>query len=290
MRWELREEMSQTWLLSGIPRSGTSLCCRLAGELPDTVALSEPMRREFLAGVDSPDEACLRIKEFTSQARVRILGEGRALSMQRDGRLDDNMVAGEFSRGGLRTRNASWGEIEIGEALRPEFTLLVKHNALFAALLPQLIASFACLALVRNPLAVLASWQTVNLPVHDGRIPAGEEFDSALRYRLAAEPDALRRQIAVLNWFFSGYLSHLQRDNIIRYEDLVNSGGSVLFRLLGHADAAPIPLENRNTNLLYKGSMAEVLLKALFEEGGAWSELYDAAECARLADLIGARR
>ncbi|MDE0001851.1 MAG: hypothetical protein OXQ29_04065 [Rhodospirillaceae bacterium] len=289
MHRELREEMSQTWLLSGIPRSGTSLCCRLAGELPDTVALSEPMRHEVLAGVDSPDQACLRIEEFTRQARVRILGEGRALSIQRDGRLDDNMVAGEFSRGGLRTRNASLGEIEVGKALRPEFTLLVKHNALFAALLPQLIVSFACLALVRNPLAVLASWQTVSLPVHDGRIPAGEQFDSALRGRLAAEPDALRRQIAVLNWFFSGYLSHLERDNIIRYEDLVDSGGSVLFRLLGHADAVPIPLENRNTNLLYKGSMADVLLRALMEEGGAWSEFYEPAECERAADLIRVR-
>ena len=282
--------VSHTWLLSGIPRSGTSLCCRLAGELPDTVALSEPMRRELFAGVESPDEACLRIEEFTRQARARILGEGAAQSIQRDGRLDDNMVAGEFSRDGLRTRNVSWGEIEVRKALRPGFTLLVKHNAVFAALLPRLTASFTCLALVRNPLAVLASWQTVNLPVHDGRIPAGEQFDSGLRDRLAAEPDALRRQMAVLNWFFSGFLAHVERDNIIRYEDLVSSGGSYLFRLLGHADAAPVPLENRNSNLLYKGAMADVLLEALTREGGAWSEFYDAAECDRLADLLRARQ
>ena len=282
--------MAQTWLLSGIPRSGTSLCCRMAGELPDTVALSEPMRRELFAGIDTQSEACLRIEDFTRQARARILGEGRAQSIQRDGRLDDNMVAGEFSRDGLRTRNVSWGEIEVQKALRPEFKLLVKHNALFAALLPRLVRSFACLALVRNPLAVLASWQTVSLPVHDGRIPAGEQFDANLRDRLTAEPDVLRRQIIVLNWFFSGYLVHLERDNIIRYEDLVNSGGSVLFRLLGQAGAAPTSLENRNTNLLYQGAAPEVLLEALIEAGGAWSQFYDRAECERLADLISARR
>ena len=171
--------MSHTWLLSGIPRSGTSLCCRLAGELPDTVALSEPMHRELFAGIDSRDEACLRIKDFTRQVRARILEEGRAQSFQREGRLDDNMVVGELSRDGLRTRNVSWGEIEVHKALETNFTLVVKHNALFAALLGQLATSFACLALIRNPLAVLASWQTVSLPVHDGRIPAGERFDSA---------------------------------------------------------------------------------------------------------------
>ena len=35
----MKSTMSQTWLLSGVPRSGTSLCCRLAGALPNPVAL-----------------------------------------------------------------------------------------------------------------------------------------------------------------------------------------------------------------------------------------------------------
>ena len=91
----------------------------------------------------------------------------------------------------------------------------------------------------------------------------------------------------MLNWFFSNYLAHLERGNIIRYEDLVNSGGSLLFSLLGHADARPAPLEDRNTNVLYQGSMPDVLLDSLIKEGGAWLEFYHPAECERLAELIG---
>ena len=53
--------LSQTWLLSGIPRSGTSLCCRLAGELTDTVALSEPIRRKAFGSMDSPHGAVARV-------------------------------------------------------------------------------------------------------------------------------------------------------------------------------------------------------------------------------------
>ena len=277
---------SRTWLLSGIPRSGSSLCCRLAGDLPDTVALSEPVRRDVFDKVGTRHEARARIEEFATQARTRILVDRRAPSVQVDGRLDDNTVVSSPSQAGLRQRRGSQGEIEVQKPLSDDFTLLIKHNALFAALLPELAASFDCLALVRNPLAVLASWQTVNLPVHQGRIPAGEQFDRELQRVLAEEPQVLRRQVAVLNWFFAAYQAHVSPDNVIRYEDLVSSGGSVLFRLIGRAAAQPVPLENRNGSLLYGEVAVDTLLAALINESGAWSEFYAAADCEQVADVI----
>ena len=171
--------MPRTWLLSGVPRSGTSLCCRLAGDLPDTVVLSEPIRRKAFGGMDTPQGACARIGDFAEQARAGILAERRASSVQVDGRLDDNRSASRHTDAGLRRLRSEWGEIAIGKPLSEHFTLLIKHNALFAALLPRLTESFSCLALVRNPLSVLASWQTVDLPVHRGRIPAGVADASA---------------------------------------------------------------------------------------------------------------
>ena len=95
------------------------------------------------------------------------------------------------------------------------FGLLIKHNALFAALLPRLVESFACLALVRNPLPVLASWQTVAFPVYRGRVP----------------------ELIVLDWFFERFEANLPPEAIIRYEDLVESGGLVLLHRLGHPGA-----------------------------------------------------
>ena len=154
----------------------------------------------------------------------------------------------------------------------------------------ELTDSFSCLAVVRNPLAVLASWQTVDLPVHLGRIPAGEQFDLELQRVLSKEPHVLRRQIAVLNWFFAAFRTHLQPHNIIRYEDLVSSGGLVLYRLIGRNGTQPVSLENRNGNRLYSGLSPEVLLAALKKESGAWSEFYAASDCEKVADMIGSCR
>ena len=180
--------MLRTWLLIGVPRSGTSLCCRLAGDLPDTVALSEPIGRKAFGGMDTRG-ACARIGDFAEQARARIQAERRVPSIQVEGRLDDNRTASRHTEAGLRRLRGERGEIAIGKPLSARFTLLIKHNALFAALLPRLTESFSCLALVRNPLSVLASWQTVDLPVHRGRIPAGEERDRDLYRTLEQEPE-----------------------------------------------------------------------------------------------------
>ena len=282
--------ISHTWLLSGIPRSGTSLCCRLAGELPDTVALSEPMRREVFAGVDGAEEACRRIEDFARHARARIPVEGRAPSVQVDGRLDDDRVAGCGRAEGLRRPRGGQGEIRIDKPLPGGFTLLIKHNALFAALLPGLAVSMAFLGVVRNPLAVLASWQTVDLPVHRGRIPAGEQFDEDLRRRLNGEPVVLRRQVAVLNWFFRRFATHLEPDSVIRYEDLVESGGQALFRRLSRGDGHAVQLENRNANRLYRAAEVDSLLAALVREPGPWTEYYAIADCERVADMIRSAR
>ena len=278
--------MPRTWLLSGVPRSGTSLCCRLAGNLPDTVALSEPIRRKAFGGMETAQGACARIGDFAEQARAGILGERRASSVQVDGRLDDNRTASRHTDAGLRRLRAEWGELAIDKPLSPRFTLLIKHNALFAALLPRLTDSFACLALVRNPLSVLVSWQTVDLPVHRGRIPAGEELDPDLHRALEQEPEALRRQLIVLDWFFGRFHAHLDPQDIIRYEDVVETGGLALFRRLGHAGARPVELTSRNDGALYDETLIDTLLEALLDGGGRWTRFYSREDCERVADGI----
>ena len=83
----------QTSLLSRIPRSGTSLCCYLAGELPDVVALCEPIRFGAYGGMDGAEGAAARIPDFVEEARQRILAEHRAPSVQVGERLDDSRTA-----------------------------------------------------------------------------------------------------------------------------------------------------------------------------------------------------
>ena len=276
---------NETWLLTGIPRSGSSLACRLAGQLPDFVALSEPMARAEFAGLAMPSEALATIEGFAQRTRGRIATRRRASSTQVDGRLADNVVDAD-AVDGLRRRQAAQAEIDIDKPLSDGFALLVKHNALFAALLPQLTRSFPCIGLVRNPLAVLASWQTVDLPVNRGRIPAGEQFDPGLREALDRDSDALARQLTVLNWFFARYGEGLAPERILRYEDLVRSGGKALFGMLGHQQAKPVPLASRNDHALYRDADIDRLLAALLDRGGAWTRFYSRTDCEAVAERL----
>ena len=280
--------MPRTWLLSGVPRSGTSLCCRLAGDLPDTVALSEPFNvKAFGTRMPrDPGSACTYIRDFVEAVREGIGAERRAPSVRVGGCLYDNIVASEPGNSGLREARGEWGHITIRKPLSAHFSLVIRDNAVFAALLPRLNECFPCLAVVRNPLSILASWQTVDLPVNRGRIPGAEPFDRELHRALEQELDVLRRQLTALDWLFARFQAHVPPENILRYEDLVESGGLTLFRRLGHARAQPVTLKNRNDNALYDRAVVDTLLEALLEAGGCWTRFYRPSECEQVADRI----
>ena len=282
--------MDHNWLLSGIPRSGTALSCRLAGNVPDTVALSAPFNARLADIPREPHAACACIAEMVRQMRERIRTEGLAQSVQVDGRLYDNIVASQHTETGLRKPQGTSGEITVDKPLTDRFRLVIRNNPVFAALLPRMNDFFPCVAVVRNPLSVLASWQTVNLPVHDGHVPGAEMFDPSLRLALKREPDVLRRQLVVLDWFFIRFRAHLPPENVIRYEDLVESGGSALFRRLGDPNAEPVRLENRNRSPLYDATTVDALLAALLDAGGAWTHFYRASDCEWAADGIRRHR
>ena len=280
----------RTWLLAGVPRSGTSLCCRLAGALPGTVALNEPIAPRAFDAVRDPDAACGVVRAFADAARAGLLADGRAPSVQVDGRLDDGRVAELPGADGLRRPVGGLGEIAAGGALDPDFTLVVKHNALFTALLEPLAAAFPVLALVRNPVAALASWATVDLPARRGRAPMAERFDAELARALDAAPVVLWRRAALLEWFFGRFAARLPPERVLRYEDVVAGGGGPLFRALGVPDAPAEALGNRNANALYGAAGTDAALAVLLSGDGAWRRFYAADELTAAADAIRAGR
>ena len=243
------------------------------------------MERTEFAGLTTPSEGLATIERFDRRTRGGIATRRRARTIHVDGRLADNVVDADAADG-LRRRRLAQAEIDIDKPLSEGFSLLIKHNALFAALLPQVVPSFRCIGLVRNPLAVLASWQTVDLPVNRGRVPAGEQFDPALRAALDHDSDNLARQLTVINWFFARYGDELAADRILRYEELVASGGKALFRMLGHANAEQVSLTSRNDHEVYRNADIDRLLGALLDNGGAWTRFYSRTDCEVLAERL----
>ena len=78
-----------------------------------------------------------------------------------------------------------------------------------------------------NPVAVPSSWNTVSIPIRDGRAPKGERMDPELHAAQESIPGRLDRQVYLLSWFFKRF-SALPVERIIRYEDFIASAGSCL--------------------------------------------------------------
>lgn len=258
-------------ILTGIPRSGTTLACTLLNRLPDTVALHEPMSPRMLMGLSLPEGVNDRVAGFFAAQRRSLLERGEAVSRGIDGKIPDNSYAATPGPNGLRASVVREGIVHFEKPLARSFRLVIKHPGCFTALLGALRQRFPCHAIVRNPLAILLSWQTTEANSNNGRQPAAEIFDDDLRHRLDAEPDPLGRQLAMLAWSFGQYARHLPAEAVIRYEDLVATGGRSLRGVSPAADGLEEPLHSRNTNPLYVGvDVAAIGRRLLATTGPHW--------------------
>jgi hypothetical protein len=121
----------------------------------------------------------------------------------------------------------------------------------FSGLLPLLKRRFPCYAIVRNPLAVLASWESYDRSTRAGRQPAAERYDVGLRHTLDSIEDRVERQLYLLSWYFERFVRELPEAHVIRYEDLVSSGGRALSVVTPSAESLNAPLSNWNVNPAY---------------------------------------
>ena len=149
--------------------------------------------------------------------------------------------------------------------------------------------------MVRNPLAVLASWHSLDHPIRQGHAPMAEALDPALAQRLAAVDGARPRRLALLDWYFQRFLKVLGPKRILLYEEIIASDGACLAGLAPQARQLPklldAPLENRNDNALY-GAAAQAREDAqtlLATPNHACWRLYEKAEVAALLEALRSR-
>jgi hypothetical protein len=259
---------SNNVLITGTPRSGTTMTCHLLNKLPETVALHEPMQTGQLKGQDGPAAA---VQRFCDEQRRSILKHGLAISKHAGGAVPANPVGRDRSDSGLRKRVVSKGEITIDKDLSPDFTLVVKHCGSFTATLDRLVTRFPVYAIVRNPLSMLASWATVEFAVQRGRVPVAEGLDPELKTKLASIEDVLDRQIHILTWFHERIRRYLPDEAIIRYESIVETGGKALAVVQPSAVSLAEPLQSQNTSDLYdRERMLRIGERLLKSEGAHW--------------------
>jgi hypothetical protein len=276
---------SNTILLTGLPRAGTTLSCHILNTCPNTLALHEPLRPTDFNPASGIDAALDYIENFAASTRAQVLNEGKALSQQKDGAVPENPVATDAIQNGLRPMDVSLDFIDVSaRQLAPDFTLIIKHNALFTALLPQLANVFPVFAIIRNPLAVLASWNLVDLPINKGHIPAAEQFDHKLKNKLASLPDALDRQLCILEWFCERYCHYLS-GRWLRYEQFVSAPASLVSSLGLPVPESDFPVRS-SKNASYDLALLEHLYQRLTQTGDAIWQIYSREEVDGLMEKI----
>jgi len=269
-------------VLTGIPRSGTTLACWLLNQLPEVVALVEPpMGVRFWLGRWDRRLASAGIRQFFNKVRERIATGSTVPSFHIDGEIPTNPVE-EQRVGRLRRPLARLGRVPVAKSLSGRFWLIVKHPAPFTVLLNELVEHFPVYAIVRNPLAVLASWNSVSLPVNKGHVPAAEWFDPSLRRTLSRISDRWERQLYLLDWFFETYRRMLPETAILRYEDIVATGGRALSAIVPEAAELSVPLQSRNASSLYDASLMRALGERLLKTDGAYWDFYSRESVERL--------
>ncbi|MCU1429979.1 MAG: hypothetical protein JWL83_3979 [Actinomycetia bacterium] len=251
------------------------------------VALDEPCPVSLFSPRESIPDA---LAQFIDTQRRSLVDEGRARAQVSDGdhagkvpklapvlqRIPGRFGDQLFNRWGARQTTDRMGWLRLAAPVDEPFTLVVKQPAAFTAALPQLAARFRCVALVRNPLATLASWNTVDFK-RDGRARVAERIDPTLGPRLDAIKNRYRRQMELLSWFFERYRGH----DLIRYEEMCwdpNETLSVVTPVDGLA-----PFESRNLNPKYSPYLIEKLATLLLNSDGAYWEVYWREEVRRLA-------
>jgi hypothetical protein len=248
---------------------------------------------------DLPDNDAVAegIERFYRRMRRMALRDRVAISKNIAGEIPDNPVSKTRDEQGRRQRLWHMGKIKIDKDLTRDFTLIIKNPIMFTALLPNLAERFPCYAIVRNPLSVLASGTSTrgssrrvqrleearrgerNVQRNAslaavGKPRAGQttlEFDKDISARLAAIKDPTERRLTQLSWFFERYEQELPQENVIRYEDIIDSGGKALSVVTPAARELDEPLSSMNLNEVYdRGEMRELGERLLESEGAYW--------------------
>lgn len=273
-------------VLTGPGRSGTTLACHLLNKLPDVLALPEPISPGRFADLLPDYEAvCDGVERYYRRARRLARTKGVAISKHVDGRIPDNTKGFE---GGVRRRVAEKGRVEIGKNLPRGFFLAIKQPGMFTALLPHLAERFPCYAVVRNPLAVMASAGT--LQRRQGRVnkPASVRYDPGMARALEGIADPTERSIRRLNLFFGRYLDVLPPENIVRYEDVCATGGRALSAIVPSAANLDEPLEERNVSSLYDRERVLSVGEQLLASDGAYWRFYSRESVEKLMEHYSA--
>ena len=221
---------STDFIITGIPRSGTSLLCHLLHKQPNIVVINEP--KEIFPPL---------IKQFVPKGVAEYYSKIR-LDILENREVENKVLDGEVVKDTLNNdhRNLYTPTIE-----SDNFTLGTKNTITYLSRIKSLMRVFPnspFIASVRHPFDTIASWKSSfdMLKMADVRkFPVGGpddpfiDFDCRKRLaKIASCDDTIIKRALLWRHFASIIIENKNILHISRYEDLINDTKETLKQLL----------------------------------------------------------
>ncbi|MGI9252548.1 MAG: hypothetical protein ACR2J8_02285 [Thermomicrobiales bacterium] len=212
------------------------------------------------------------MQELFQTQRASILATGEAIGKTIDGRLPDDNYATEPGPDGMRRLVTKSGSHAVGQQ-QPGFSLVIKHTNQGVFGLGDMPPELPAFGIVRNPLSTLISWMQTDHGVRtQGRAGAIDKMVPEIGRDLKTIEDVLDRQVALIHRVFAEVGTFLMPEDVIRYEEIIESGGAALSKIVPEAAGLNVRLESRNLNPVYEPKeMLRVGERLLKSDGAAWA-------------------
>jgi hypothetical protein len=210
-------------IVTGIPRGGTTLAAALIDSCHNAICLSEPNHHvELLEHAPTAGDFAAALSRDFTRLRQSLMAGGGVLDRRTTG---GKPVTNYFAAADDPSRRTTTYDLQwrLGADLSDGFLLAAKHNALFASALEEIAAqpAFAVLAIVRHPADVIASWNSLRLPISEGRLPAAEKFWPEMRELSASSLPLFEKQVLIFETMCERFRRLSDRIDVLRFEDMV---------------------------------------------------------------------
>lgn len=215
--------MEKDFIITGIPRSGTTLTTALANCLEDVVCLSEPREIGRIFNENLPKEQKLaNFADYFEKVYIDIesgLPVENKVSIHTGNRPLTNYYTDKRSNSKRNTQYTYEAEIfNVSEG----FMLGLKENSYFISFLKELSERYRVICVIRNPVNTILSWQSLNIPASRAEVPFGlRKYWPELKFNKDAS--LLDRQVELYKAYLDRIINNREKIVLYRYEDLIEN-------------------------------------------------------------------
>lgn len=263
-------------LITGIPRSGTSLVSSLVAKNCDSVVFSEP---DWLKDIRLQSNHCKdfasNLSSMISTLRSNIIN-GRSLKLKYNNNTL-SIPSNYYLRNNADDLIIDKKETEVVfDKCYANNPFYIKSNAQFTSCLKELIQTdkFKIFCIIRNPVSCIMSWRSLNIPVSHGRMKIAEKYSHTFRDKTKNLQNLMQKQVAIVDWHYQIYSKYAEHINIIKYEELVSSTRTIIEQII-NSNACDIPtLKSKNSSTHYKLEEVNLIVDQLKKAGEFYKEFY----------------